>query len=153
MISLYLLEVMLIKYLGGGVVKTLEAIGLPQEVIEEGIEKNAELWRPSYMNQGYINVYEPYFVAQGKPPVTDKTHRQNWIKLKLYEYYCEHKSSVDKYGVVSPAMQMTEEEVKSLREVVAVQNEQRNSYIAEWQKLPALELKKDENSQDMGYII
>lgn len=141
------------KMFRGGVVKTLEAIGLPREVIEEGIEKNADLWRLSYMNQGYTNVYEPYFVAQGKPPVTDKTHRQNWIKLKLYEYYRDHKSSVDKYGVVSPAMQMTEDEVESLREVVTVQNEQRKSYIAEWQKLPASEINKDENSQDMGYII
>ena len=34
-----------------------------------------------------------------------------------------------------------------------IQNQQRKSYIEEWQKLQASELNKDEKSQDMGYII
>lgn len=141
------------KMFRGGVVKTLEAIGLPRDVIEEGIEKNADLWRLSYMNQGYTNAYEPYRVVKGKPPITDKTHRKNWIKLRLYQYYCENKTSVDKYGVLTPAMQMTTEEFETLREVVKKQNAQRKTFITEWEKLPATEVSKDENSQDMGYII
>ncbi len=144
------------KMFRGGVVKTLTRIGLPREVIEEGIEKNADLWRNSYMNLGYTNLYEPTILFKGKPPVSDETHRKNWIKLRLYQYYCDNKSSVDKYGVVTPAMQMTEDEVKRLREIVKVQNAKRKAFIAEWDEItPSDVLTPKEigidDSQNLGH--
>ena len=42
-------------------------------------------------------------------------HYEKWMKLRLYEYYIEHKDSVDKYGEILPEMQMTESEVIELK--------------------------------------
>ena len=138
-----------------GVVKTLEKIGIPRESIEEGLEKNADVWRKSCMEKGYSNIYEPSIVFKGTPPVSDETHKENWLKLRLFNYYCEHKSSIDKYGEVTQEMKMTENEVEELRKIVKQQNKQRKAFIEEWDKntpadvLSTTDLGIDD-SQDLG---
>lgn len=103
-----------------GIVDTLLAIGLDFDTIEEGIEKNSKLWREGYMRVAFYNVYGMInFSLDGnvRSNLEEPTqeHFENWEKLRLYEYYIKHKESVDKYGKILPAMQMTEEEVRKLK--------------------------------------
>ena len=137
----------------GGIVITLEKINLPLEIIEEGIEKYADQWRDRYIKIGYSNEYEPCIPFKGTPPVTDSSHKNNWIKLKLYQYYQNHKSSVDKYGVVTPEMQMSEKEVQELRKKLFIQNEKRKAFISEWDSYtPANEkTSQKDNPKDFEY--
>ena len=118
-----------------GVVRTLRAIGMDAEVIEEGIEKNAEMFRERYINKGFANEFEPVLYRHGSPASADETHKQNWLKAKRYEYYCKHKQSVDKYGVPHPDMLITPEELRNIYEVLPAQNDARKKVIEEWRKI------------------
>lgn len=117
----------------GGVVKTLTSIGMDSEVIEEGIEKNADMFREKYILTGFQNEYDPFIYSYGSPsePVDEK-HKQNWLKAKRYEYYCNHKQSVDKYGKPHPDMLMTPKEVENLQDVLPAQNEARKKVVDKW---------------------
>lgn len=87
---------------------TLEAIGMNSDVIEEGIEKNAGLWRDRYMERAFDNKYTPitilapYLLGKEKNitplPSVDKKFKEKWLELRKREYYLEHKNSVDNYG-------------------------------------------------------
>ena len=116
----------------GGVVRTLTAIGMDPEVVEEGIEKNADMFRERYIQAGYRNEFEPVLYHHGSPPPADEEHRQNWLKAKRYSYYCNHKQSVDKYGEPHPDMLITPEELKNLYDILPAQNAARRKVIEEW---------------------
>ena len=45
-----------------GVVDTLSSIGMNIDAIEEGIERNADRWRDSFMNRAFANEYNPVFL-------------------------------------------------------------------------------------------
>ncbi len=122
------------KIFRDGVVKTLLAIGMEKEIIEEGIEKNASIWRGSCMSQSFDHMYRPVVYLKGSPNPPEPTHKQNWMKMRLYEYYAEHKESVDKFSYPTPEMLMSEEEVKVLRKELNRQNSERQAYIDEWHK-------------------
>ncbi len=123
-----------------GIIRTLEAIGMNIDAIEQGIEENAYLWRNQEMSSAFRNTYEPIlgFVSEkfeDMKPVSEE-HKNTWMKLRLYEYYQAHKASVDKYGVVTPEMEMSEEEVQSLREYLAKKHEERMVYLEELKTRP-----------------
>lgn len=104
-----------------GVVDTLSAIGMDLEVIEEGIEKNANLWREQYMKKAFRNEFEPIFDILDREnfknlPPLEKEHQENWLKIRKYEYYKRHKNSVDKYGIIEPEMKLTKEEVQEIND-------------------------------------
>ncbi|MBQ8614976.1 MAG: hypothetical protein IJ415_00175 [Clostridia bacterium] len=122
------------KIIRGGVVKTLRAIGMDGEVIEEGLEKYADIWRPSAMSKGFGHKYEPIVFMVGTPGKADEDHKQNWIADREYRYYQEHKNSVDNYGIKTPAMQMTAEEHAKLATILEKQNEQRSRFIEHWRQ-------------------
>ncbi len=115
-----------------GIVATLSAIGMNKEVIEEGIEKNAGMWREFFMNKAFKNKFDDFFYFFEGP---SEEHKKNWLKYRKYEYYCDHKKSVDLYGLsqnyndLSEAIQMTPEEVKELKKVLEKQNKDRLDYI------------------------
>ncbi len=118
-----------------GVVDTLTAIGMDKEVIEEGLEKYSDMWRDRLINQAFSNEYEPVMYNflgsdEGKeiPPV-DPKHKEAWIKMRLYEYYCEHKKSVDLYGSIIPAMKMTKGEAEELKKYLDIENMKRKTFI------------------------
>ena len=68
------------------------------------------------MASAFINEYEPvFYLSKAQVPPAEEEHKQNWLKMRRYEYYQRHKKSVDLYGVVSPDMLMTDEEVTELR--------------------------------------
>lgn len=115
----------------GGVVKTLTRIGMNREVIEEGIEKNADLWRTNYMLRGFNNEYDPIcsFLTGTILENPSLEHKSNWLKLREYNYYQKHKDSVDKYGTPTTNMLISEEEAKTLKSTVEKQNAERKAYI------------------------
>ena len=116
----------------GGVVRTLTAIGMDSDVVEEGIEKNADMFREQYIQAGFRNEFEPVLYDHGSPAPVDEEHKQNWLKAKRYEYYCKHKQSVDKYGKPHPDMLISSEEIKYLYDVLPAQNVERRKVIEEW---------------------
>mgnify|MGYP004458075897 FL=1 len=119
-----------------GIVDTLLAIGMNIDAIEEGIEKNADKWREHYMETAFYNLYHvPYDITlsnQESLEEPSEEHYEKWLKLRLYEYYIEHKDSVDKYGKVLPEMKMTESEVMELKKWLEVAHEERMKQIEEF---------------------
>lgn len=140
------------KIVRGGVVKTLTAIGIDREVIEEGLEINANTWRLLSMKRGFRNVYEPVLsFSSTKVKDADKSHKQNWLADREYQYYKENKRSVDKYGSITPAMQMTNEEHLSLVKVLKEQNKAREKYLHDISigKISNEQLNSDEDDKNM----
>ena len=122
-----------IEIFRGGVVKTLTSIGMDEEVVEEGIEKNADMFREKCLQKGFKNEFEPVMYRHAPIAPADESHKQDWLKAKRYEYYCNHKQSVDKYGEPHPDMLITPEEVKRLYAVLSTQNAERKKTIERWQ--------------------
>ena len=117
-----------------GIVATLLAIGMDLEAIEEGIEKNASKWREKYMRCAFYNLYSNRFNRYDKGELEEpsKEHYEKWMKLRLYEYYMEHKDSVHKYGEILPAMQMDDLEVESLRKWLEEAHNKRIAQLEEY---------------------
>ena len=104
------------------IVETLSKIGLDKEIIEEGLEANASLWRDKVMEVAFNNQYNPNMhilstfytnsVSEQSSDLNMPTEefKSEWIKLRKYEYYKKHKDSVTKYGKVENDMMMSEEE-------------------------------------------
>ncbi len=124
-----------------GVVDTLLAIGMDKDAIEEGIEKNANKWREKHMKISFYNLYSVLSATSLSPSSDEKKilekpsqeHYEKWLKLRLYEYYMEHKDSVDKYGEVLPEMKMTESEVMELKKWLETAHEERMKKIDEFE--------------------
>lgn len=115
-----------------GVVDTLSKIGMNKDVIEEGLEKFADLWRERFMSAAFRNEYEPvFYLSKAQVPPAEEEHKQNWLKMRRYEYYQRHKKSVDLYGVVSPDMQMTKEDVVELKMYLETKHQERKQQIDE----------------------
>ena len=120
-----------------GVVDTLLAIGMNIDSIEEGIEKNASKWREGHMRVAFHNLYSvSRFSLYGSEDKMleepSQEHYEKWMKLRLYEYYIEHKDSVDKYGEILPEMRMTALEVIELKKWLDEAHEKRMKQIAEY---------------------
>ena len=118
-----------------GVVDTLIAMGLNKDAIEEGLERNAEMWRDLFIERAFRVKYEPItinlFQKEGFEPLphADLKHKQAWIKMRKYEYYCDHKKSVDLYGSVDPDMLLTKDELISLKIFLDEENAKRLEFI------------------------
>lgn len=110
-----------------GIVLTLTAINMNPDVIEEGIERNADLWRVDLMRSAYHNTYRyPAFCDINLSDIPeDPEHEEKWIKLRMYEYYQEHKESVDRYGKPTEDMLLTPEEAEELRVYLAIKHEEK----------------------------
>lgn len=127
-----------------GIVDTLLAIGMDKNAIEEGIEKNIDMWLDTYMNLAFLNQYDPIFSSyritlkeddtDEKLQDIDPEFKENWLKYRKYQYYQEHKESVEAYGVLMPEMKMTKEEVEILEGYLKEQGEFRLNQIAEFKK-------------------
>ena len=117
------------KIVRAGIVKTLKAIGMDAEVIEEGLEKYSDIWRETAMERGFTHKYEPVAFMMETPNKADKEHKKNWLADREYQYYQANKNSVDKYGTKTPAMQITPEEHTKLMDILAKQNKQRSEYV------------------------
>lgn len=130
-----------------GISDTLLSIGINNNAIEEGIEKNANKWREIYMrlafnNQYYQCIYNIDDDTKDNNYNFDKEHYEKWLKLRLYEYYNDHKDSVDKYGEVLPAMKMSQSEVKQLKSELRIKHDERMKKIDEYNNLRDDKIKK-----------
>ena len=113
-----------------GVVDTLSKIGMKKDVIEEGLEKFAYLWREELMNRAFRNEYEPvFFLSDLQVEPTEEEHKEKWLKMRRYEYYQNHKEKVDLYGTVSPDMLMTKEEAEEIKKYLSQKHQERELYI------------------------
>lgn len=111
-----------------GIVDTLTADGMDLEAIEEGIEKNANLWREKEMNLAFQNRYEP-FLMNCDMELVDPEHRKQWLRIRRYEYYKQHKNSVDQYGSITPDMQMSDDEAKQVYTYLVQKDIERKQYL------------------------
>lgn len=119
-----------------GVIATLTAIGMNSEVIEEGLEKYAHIWRKYYFNRAFRNKFQPFdCMCDIQLTPVSESHRKNWIDNREYEYYLQHKNSIKSYGELTPAMQMTEEEYCALQLKLKKQNKKRQKEINEWNNM------------------
>lgn len=119
-----------------GIVDTLSSIGMNSDVIEEGIEKNANMWRDEYMSFAFDREFNKEILFYDMESA-EKEHKENWLKMRRFEYYHQHKKSVDNYGVVLPEMVMTDEEVGNLHIYLTRKNAERKNYIEECKANPA----------------
>lgn len=110
------------------VVEILISIGMDREIIEEGLEKFSELWRDFYIKLSFLHRYDPGFFTESTH-YENCYHEENWIKMRNYQYYQEHKSSVDKYGQPNEDMLMSKEEAKKLERILKKQNKKRSLYL------------------------
>lgn len=113
-----------------GIVDTLTAIGIHPDVIEEGIEKNVNMWRDAYMNLAFNREYNNDMLRYDIED-TNSEFKEKWLKMRRIEYYHDHKESVDKFGIVLPEMIMSEEEVAKLHTYLTKKGEERKKYIEE----------------------
>lgn len=127
-----------------GVVKTLSAIGMHIDAIEKGIEVNADLWRIQVMRGTFFNRYNPiigFMSAYTDIEEPREEHISAWIKMRLYQYYQEHRDSVDKYGVRTPDMELSDEEAEWLDLYLNKLHEERMAYINEIKSQPRTQSK------------
>ena len=133
-----------------GVVDTLSSIVMNIDAIEEGIERNADRWRDSFMNRAFANEYKPlflnidfdiYFGNEEQPRKESKTlepadseFEEKWLRMRKYEYYQRHKDSVDKYGVVEPDMTLSDDEVIELKAYLEQKHNERKLQIEQYEQ-------------------
>ena len=119
-----------------GVVKTLTRIGMDKEVVEEGIEIFSNLWREYYMKKAFQHAYEPFgFMRKTKLEPASEEHKQNWLKMRRYEYYMEHQKIIDEVGSAHKDMFMSGLEVNELRNLLYKQNEERAKVVDAWKNM------------------
>lgn len=138
-----------------GVARTLSLIGMNSEVVEEGIEKNAGLFRDQCIKQGYVNVFEPFLMKYSAPNLIDEKHKNNWIRAKKHEYYCNHKQSVDKYGKHDSDMMLNPEDAEKLNKYLEKENLLRLRVIENWKNdkiknTESSEGKNQEGNKELG---
>lgn len=120
-----------------GVVDTLLAIGMDEEVIEEGLEKYADIWRNRFISSAFFNKYNCFtFLADPNVPIPeiDKEHESAWIRYRKYEYYRAHKKSVDKYGTPDEDMLMSQDEAIRLKNYLDVKDKERKQEMEDYKK-------------------
>ena len=139
------------KGVRSGVLKTLKAIGMDEAEIEEGIEKNASKWRDKMMKMAFNNIYSPLFYDYNpnitddfkeadqeetiEPlPEVDPLLEQNWLAIRKYEYYQEHKKSVDRFGEVEPEMGMTKDQLEIVNATLTRLHNERMRQIIDYRR-------------------
>ena len=123
-----------------GIVKTLTAVGMDVDAIEEGIEKNVDLWLDIVMNSAFRNRYEPIFIMMHyNMEQADSEHREKWLRIRRYEYYKNHMDSVNKYGNITPDMKISEEEAAELYSYLIVKDEERRKYLKQLEQTERIE--------------
>lgn len=117
------------------VIDTLEAIGMNRSIIEEGLEKYSDDWRNGLIEHAFINKYNSIgynFLASldgENLPEVNEEFKKAWIAVRKYEYYMEHRESVELYGKIEPEMQMSSKEYNDLKAFVSNEVDKRISEI------------------------
>lgn len=117
-----------------GIVNTLRAIGMNKDAIEEGIEKNSGLWRKTFMKIAFSNRFEPVqysFLEQNDADLkpANSEHKRIWLLVREYEYYKNHKDSIEKYGKITDAMRLSSSQIANYYTYLKEANAERLEYI------------------------
>lgn len=104
------------------------------------------------MERGFQHTYQPVIYLHGSPEPYDEDHKKNWIADREYQYYQEHKDSVDAFGTMTEAMKMSQEEHEKLVEVLQDQNEERKKVVDEWRAGLQDNKKKKQENKHKNYI-
>lgn len=96
---------------------TLEHLNFSYEIREEAIETFSKNWRYSRMKLQFYNGFAGNITLIARESYTkyDDDFMEKWLKVKEYDYYQKYKDSVDKYGEITPAMLMNNEEAETLK--------------------------------------
>lgn len=88
------------------------------------------------MNRAFNNEFEPIYLSYNKDKLekVNPKFRANWLKMRRYEYYQEHKDSVDKYGVFEPDMLLSKQEIDVLQEYLNEEQQKRKLEIKKYQE-------------------
>lgn len=133
---------------------TLTAIGMNKDVIEEGVEKHSDIWRKKYMlkafNNKYYNTLDITLYDIEEPA---QIHKNIWLKVREYEYYCDHKNSVDLYGQITNNMKLSPEEIRKLKLYLYKKDIERLYYIKQCKKNSSEKQKISYFSEDIPFQI
>lgn len=133
---------------------TLIAIGINEDVIEEGLEKYSDIWRKKYMLKAFNNKYYNALDIMSydiEEPL--QIHKNIWIKVREYEYYCKHKNSVDLYGQVTDNMKLSLEEVRKLKLYLYKKDIERLYYIKKCKRNSSEKQRISYFSEDIPFQI
>ena len=111
------------------VILTLTSIGMNQEVIEEGLELNRDIWLKLFMRRAFHNQNNLPFTFVENMEDCSEEYKKAWLNLREYEYYQRNKAMVDKYGKKSLAMQMSKADAQKLKEFVQTEYQKRQVYL------------------------
>ena len=89
-------------------------------------KKNGDIWRDKYMQLAFYNQFN-----SGLPEaiLEDKEYFSKWMQLRKYNYYQQHKEAVDKYGNITPEMQLSDEDVVGLKIYLGQKQDEIKAYI------------------------
>lgn len=104
-------------------------LGFSYDRSEEAIESLSKYWRSPRMRAFFYSAYagNMVLVARETYKKHDLNFRDNWLRLKEYDYYQKHKDSVDKYSEQTPAMLMDKEEAEELKNMIIELSEDRQA--------------------------
>ena len=125
------------------VILILNAIGIDQEVIEEGLEKTRNYWLRPLMKKAFYNENNLRYCLVENIEDCQEEYEDAWFQLREYEYYQQHKDIVDKYGIILPSMQMNLSEVQKLQEIREKEYQKRQEYLKQIQESQANGQKKE----------
>lgn len=118
-----------------GVVDTLLAIGMNKEIIEEGLEENSDMWFESVIDDTFDNQFNPLILnlfgtkkITEYPPVNPE-FKKAWILKRKYDYYCDHKRSVDLYGKKSSVIEIERDDLIKLENFIKTESVNRMEEI------------------------
>lgn len=103
-------------------------LGFDYYNVQIGIESNAKLWRRKAMEQTFENLFNNciYFKPDGKLAKAEQMllnrvkqiYKKAWLQVREYEYYQYNKQFVDECGTRTPAMKMSPEQLKRLKNII-----------------------------------
>ena len=110
---------------------SLEYLGFSYDRKEEAIETFSKNWRRPRMSATFYNAFvgNMALVARETYKNYSLNFRDDWIKLKEYDYYQKHKDSVYKYSEPTPAMLMDKEEAEELKKTLIELSEKRHDEL------------------------
>ena len=121
-------------------VSSLSVTSIDSDKIEVCIEKYAYLWRSQCMEICFANSFNPLgYIA---PCVIDENHKENWLKIRKYEYYQRHKRIIDRCGIFFEEMQLGVDEINRLYEYLLMKKDERLDQIRKCEnKIKLISLK------------
>lgn len=134
------------------VFSNLIALGMNPEMIEEGLESNADMWRDLYMDKAFMNRFDSLFVRVRYPelPRPSEDLRKAFLEKRLYEYFQSHKYFVAKYGTPTEEMMASEDDYLLSCSFLDVYGEDRDMEVQKYMEEHVAENREDRRFREPG---